>query len=218
MFKATDFQLIRRHCPEDLEKLLELLGISAQNFDTDDKLDEAIDKAFCSRLKCKSDLDGYGKLLDIGGIKFDSGATRREMLKKILDNRERIFQSPSAAPQTKSVTVTCHHAEPAFDLRDKSVSDYLKDAVNKILDALRNKDISRLLPLKEKFTLKRSAEDAIKNILVNECALDDGDEIVISIIRRDSAPQKRDYVSAVRKPDAKTLKILERIDKIFDKI
>lgn len=218
MFKATDFKLIRRNCPEELDKLLELLEISTQNFDTDDKLDEAIDKEFCIRLNCKSDLDGYGKLLDLGGIKFDSGETRTNMLKKILTNRERIFQSSSVTPQAEFVTMTCHYAEPTFDVRDKSFAANLKEAVNKILDALRNKDISRLLPLKEKFTLKRSAEEAIKNILVKECTLDDGDEIVISIIRKNSVPTKREYVSPVHKSDAHALKILEQIDRIFDKI
>lgn len=218
MFKATDFKLIRRNCPEELDKLLKLLGISTQNFDTDDELNEAIDQAFCTYLNCKSDLDGYGKLLDLGGIKFDSGETRREMLKKILDNRKRIFQSPSAAPQAEFVTVTCHYAEPIFDVRDKSFAASIKEAVNKILDALRNKDISRLLPLKEKFTLKRSAENAIKNIIAKECDLADGDEIVISIIRKDSVSTKRDSVLSVSKPDSHALKILEQIDRIFDKI
>ena len=218
MFKATDFKLIRRNCPEELDKLLELLGLSMQNFDTEEELDEAIDKAFCTRLNCKSDLDGYGKLLDLGGIKFDSSETRTDMLKKILTNRERIFQSPSAAVQAESVTVTCHYAEPTFDLRNKSFAANLKEAVNKILDALRNKDISRLLPLKEEFTLKRSAEEAIKNIIAKECALADGDEIVISIIHKDSLPTKKDSVWYVSKPDSHALKILEQIDRIFDKI
>ena len=102
MFKATDFQLMRRNCPEDLNKLLKLLGIPAPNFDSGNefdiygKLDGDIDKVFRSKLNCKSDLDGYAKLLDIGGIKFDSGETRNNMLKKILANREKILNAAPA--------------------------------------------------------------------------------------------------------------------------
>lgn len=102
MFKATDFKLILRNCPEELDKLLQLLKISPQNFndgnefDIYDKLDKEIDEKFCELLNCKSDLDGYAKLLDIGGIKFGLSETRNNMLKKVLANREKILQGAAA--------------------------------------------------------------------------------------------------------------------------
>lgn len=45
--------------------------------------------------------------------------------------------------------------------------------------------------------------------------MSDCDEIVISIIGKNSTPQ---IAPNVRKPDDKTFEILEQIDKIFDKI
>ncbi|MBD3878981.1 MAG: hypothetical protein SR1Q5_04755 [Quinella sp. 1Q5] len=108
MFKATDFKLIRRDCPEELKKLLQLLKIPMPNFNSGDeyeiysKLDKAIDKEFCERLHCKSDLDGYAKLLDLGGIKFDSGETRNNMLKKVLANRDKILQGAAAQVGNKN--------------------------------------------------------------------------------------------------------------------
>ena len=108
MFKATDFKLIRRLCLDDLNELLRLLKIPAPNFSDGDefeiygKLDRAIDEKFCAMLNCKSDLDGYAKLLDLGGIKFDSGETRNSMLKKVLANREKILQATSAQAGDKN--------------------------------------------------------------------------------------------------------------------
>ena len=74
MFKATDFKLMRRNCSEELNELLRLLKIPALSFDDGDEfeiysdLDKAIDEKFCAKLNCKSDLDGYAKLLNFGGI------------------------------------------------------------------------------------------------------------------------------------------------------
>jgi len=102
MFKATDFKLIRRNCPKELDKLLQRMKIPAPNFNSGnefelyDKLDKEIDEKFCERLNCKSDLDGYAKLLDIGGIKFGLSETRNNMLKKVLANREKILQGAAA--------------------------------------------------------------------------------------------------------------------------
>ena len=102
MFKATDFKLIRQDCPEELKELLQLMKIKMPDFNNGDeyeiynKLDNDIDKIFCSKLNCKSDLDGYAKLLDIGGIKFDLSETRNNMLKRVLANRDKILQGAAA--------------------------------------------------------------------------------------------------------------------------
>ena len=123
MFKATDFKLIRRLCPDELNKLLRLLEIDAPNFDDGDEfeiykdLDSAIDRKFCDRLNCKSDLDGYAKLLDRGGIEFDSGETRNSMLKKVLANRETILHGQPVTARTRNVKLTCRRAAKSFDLK-----------------------------------------------------------------------------------------------------
>ena len=109
MFKATDFKLMRRNCSEELNELLRLLKIPAPSFDDGDEfeiysdLDKAIDEKFCAKLNCKSDLDGYAKLLNRGGLKFNSNETRKSMLKKIFANREKIFCLPSDDEKTQHI-------------------------------------------------------------------------------------------------------------------
>ena len=223
MFKATDFKLIRRLCPDELEELLRLLEIDAPNFDDGDEfeiykeLDSAIDKKFCDRLNCNSDLDGYAKLLDRGGIEFDSGETRNSMLKKVLANRETILHGQSAPMQTKNIKITCHLAEAVFDLESKSFFGAVRDALKQLVRALKDKDISRLLPLKKELQLKFSVAEAIKNILVKEYGLRDGDEIIISVVKKNSAPPKK-FDSPIQNVDEETFALLEQINKIFDKI
>ena len=109
MFKKTDFKLIRRDCSEELEKLLKLLDIKykpdwehGDEFKIYSELDKAIDEKFCERLNCKSDLDGYAKLLDLGGIKFGLSETRNNMLKKVLANRNKILQGAAAQTSNKN--------------------------------------------------------------------------------------------------------------------
>lgn len=222
MFKATDFKLILRNCPEELDKLLQLLKISPQNFndgnefDIYDKLDKAIDKAFCAKLNCKSDLDGYAKLLDLGGIEFDLSETRNNMLKKILANRKKIWGQTTN--HVKDFKLTCSYTEGAFDLKNKSLANKLKDALEKISAALKNKDISRLLPLEKEKTLNQDAEDEIKKVLAKHLDLSTCDEIVLSIIGKNPAPHYDFSASPVQKLDEDTFKILEQINRIFDKI
>ncbi|MBD3878982.1 MAG: hypothetical protein SR1Q5_04760 [Quinella sp. 1Q5] len=222
MFKAPDFKLIQRDCPEELKKLLNLLNLRMEDFKGGDefeiysKLDKAIDKKFCERLHCKSDLDGYAKLLDLGGIEFDSGETRNNMLKKVLANRDKILGRTTN--HTKTFKLTCNYTEEAFDLKNKSLADVLSDAVKKIIDVVKNKDISRLLPIGKEEILEEQVASEIKKVLVQHFDLSTCDEVVISIIGKNSAPRDNLSVPNVRKPDDKTFEILEQIDKIFDKI
>ena len=220
MFKTPDFKLIRRNCPEELNKLLELLEINPENFDGGDEfkiyseLDKAIDEKFCERLNCKSDLDGYAKLLDLGGIKFDSGETRNDMLKKVLANRDKILGRTTN--RSKNFKLTCNYTEGTFDLKNKSLADNLREAFKKFTDAV--KGISRLIPIKKEEPLNQRDEREIKEVLAKHFDLSNCYEIVISIIGKNSAPREKLFASNVRKPDDKTFEILEQIDKIFDKI
>lgn len=157
MFKATDFKLIRRDCPEELKKLLKLLEIPPKNFDGSDefelydKLDKDIDKRFCERLNCKSDLDGYAKLLDLGGIKFDLSETRTSMLKKVLANRDKILSASLVYTQGLYIKITCNRAESFTD---------------KIESSWQSKSIIPLIAPKEEINLSSSAQQKIKKFLL----------------------------------------------------
>jgi len=105
LFTASTFSLIRRNCPEELNKLLRLLDIKidwehGDEFEISQKLDNEIEKKICARLKSDSDLAGYAELLDMGDVKFSISDTRKERLAKILANRDKILQG--AAAQTSN--------------------------------------------------------------------------------------------------------------------
>ena len=101
MFTASAFNLIKRNCPKDLDKLLRLLDIKidwkhGDEFEIAKKLDDELDKKICALLKSDSDLAGYAKLLDMGGIEFSISETRKERLAKIIANRDKILQGAVA--------------------------------------------------------------------------------------------------------------------------
>ena len=98
MYTAADFKLIRRICPDELNRLLKNLGINPPDFNAKDEfeiyteLDAMIEKKFCAKLQSNSVLEGYTKLLDLGGVAFSLSETRIELLKKILANRDKILK------------------------------------------------------------------------------------------------------------------------------
>ena len=110
MFTVSAFKLMRRNCKEDLDKLLDLLRINKPNWDRDDEfkiskdLDNKIDKKLCALLKSDSDIDGYAKLLEIGNVKFSFSETRKELLEKILANRDKILQGVAAQARNNNST------------------------------------------------------------------------------------------------------------------
>ena len=110
MFTVSAFKLMRRNCKEDLDKLLDLLRINKPNWDRDDEfkisedLDNKIDKKLCALLKSDSDIDGYAKLLEIGNVKFSFSETRKELLEKILANRDKILQGAAAQARNNNST------------------------------------------------------------------------------------------------------------------
>ena len=109
MFTASAFSLMRKNCPAELNELLRLLKINykpdwehGDEFKIAEKLDDEINKKICALLKSDSDLAGYAKLLDMGGIKFSVSETRKERLKKILASRDKILQGAAAQVGNKN--------------------------------------------------------------------------------------------------------------------
>jgi len=93
---------MRQNCSGELDKLLKQLNIPrpdwahGDEFEISQKLDNEIEKKICELLKSDSDLAGYAKLLDMGGVKFSISETRKERLGKILANRNKILSGASA--------------------------------------------------------------------------------------------------------------------------
>lgn len=207
MFTASAFNSIRRNCPENLDELLQLLCIEKPDWDHGDEfeiaqeLDDEINKKICALLKSDSDLEGYAKLLDMGGIKFSVNETRKERLTKILDNRDKILSDPSLYSQGLYIKITCNRAE--------SLNDRIESSWN-------NKSIMPLIEPKEEINLSRNAQQKIKNILGEEYNLSDCDEIVISIIGKKSAYPSKKFSSF--KFDDKIFEILKRLNEIYKKI
>ncbi len=208
MFTASSFSLIRQNCPEALNELLRLLEIDKPNwvrgdeFEISQKLDGEIEEKICILLKSDSDLAGYAKLLDMGGVNFSISETRKERIEKILANRDKILSASSGCTHDLyNIRVTCNRAESFTD---------------KVNSAWYSKSIMPLIEPKEEISLSQIAQQKIKNILAEELTLSYCDEIVISIIGKKSVSPRK--VSPILKLDDKTFKILEQLDKIFNKI
>ena len=108
MFTTEEFQRMIKICPSDFEELLKNLQIASPNFDQEDEhkiykvLDESIEKNICELLNSNSLLNGYEKLLSRGGISFVSNDTRNEMIKKIVNGREKILKGVSISNDQNS--------------------------------------------------------------------------------------------------------------------
>ena len=108
MFTTEEFQRMIKICPSDFEELLKNLQIASPNFDQEDEhkiykvLDESIEKNICGLLNSNLLLDGYEKLLSRGGISFVSNDTRNEMIKKIVNGREKILKGVSISNDQNS--------------------------------------------------------------------------------------------------------------------
>ena len=207
MFTVSAFKLIRRNCPEDLDKLLKLLAVDKPNWDRDDEfkiaqeLDRRIDKKLCALLDSNSDIDGYAKLLERGAVEFSFSETRKELLEKILANRDKILSASLVYTQGLYIKITCNRAESFTD---------------RIESSWQSKSIVPLIAPKEEINLSRIAQQKIKNIIAEEYNLSDCDEIVISIIEKKSSSPRKTFPTF--KLDARTFEVLEQIDKIFNKI
>ena len=221
MFTAADFKLIQRMCPMDLMRLLNLLDIESDKmnfkigdeFENYENLDAEIDKKICAKLKSSSLIEGYAKLLDCGMIEFQLNETMNELLKKILDNQEKIKVTKSYTPPNFKCTFK---RAKRFTL-PTNVLDYVRRATGK-------KEItSSIIVQKEEFPVSFNTKDKIKKILEEDSQLRNYDieEIAISVIIS-SNPRKTDlgYIEINRSTDwdEDIFEILSQVNTIFEKI
>ena len=96
MFTAAEFRLIRERCPEKLDELLERLNIEKPDWDHADEfeiytaLDDQIVQALCDKMKSDTIINGYVKLLGLGGIDVDYSETDNQLLNQIVLNMTEI--------------------------------------------------------------------------------------------------------------------------------
>ena len=88
MFTAAEFRLIRERCPEKLDGLLDKLNIRKPDWNAGDEfrnyeaLDSEIVARLCRLMKSDSIINGYVKLLELGGVAVDYSETDNQLLVK----------------------------------------------------------------------------------------------------------------------------------------
>lgn len=101
MFTAAQFRKIRRNCPNEMEKLLGMLGIPSPDWQQEEeyavyeRLDNVIVEKVCKLLKSRSVIEGYISLLKMAGISYSFSETETELLAKIVSHREDILREAS---------------------------------------------------------------------------------------------------------------------------
>ena len=204
MFTASTFSLIRQNCPEKFDELLQLLDIEKPDWEHGDEfeiaqeLDDDINKRICRLLNSDSDLAGYAKLLDMGGVGFSVSETRKERLAKIIDNRDQILNGKNST----AIEFKCMQAS-SFGFK-KPGEKFLTDVLSTITGA------ELVVALEREYPLSSNTKQRIKNIIVEE--LGAIDEILLAVI-----PSKTVFAPPIRDLD-KVLEILERLNEIYDKI
>ncbi len=123
MFTITEFRLIQKNCPEKLDALLNNLGITKPDLNSDDEfkifaaLDEEIISSLCKKMESESILEGYTKLMTIGGLKFNYSETENELLATILQNKDKIQN----CLQNKNIEIEKNESPPKVD---EEIFDY----------------------------------------------------------------------------------------------
>ena len=117
MFTAGEMQLIRKNCPKDFESLLRSLSISNPDFASGDeyriyeKLDNELEKKIGRLMKSPSAVEGYTKLLNLGGVAYNYSELDNELLAKVVANKDSPaakYNSTSAATEEDKKNRTAH--------------------------------------------------------------------------------------------------------------
>ena len=133
MFTVDEFQLIKKRCLPELEKLLQKISIPTPDFDGADefkiydRLGGEITNKMCCLLKSNSVVEGYTKLLKLGKIGYDFSETDDELLEKIINNKEKIFQGGMVEKNLQPIQKPIDNFEIKISRAEKfSVTDLLE--------------------------------------------------------------------------------------------
>ena len=111
MFTAAEYRRIRERSLAELRALLSALEISepdweaGNEFRTYEALDEEIVKRLCRLMKSDNVINGYVKLLGLGGISVDYSETDNELLDMIVRNRDAIARGAVQVIRAEPTTV-----------------------------------------------------------------------------------------------------------------
>ena len=105
MFTLPAFNLMHEICPRERDELLRKLNIAWSNFthisDDDYKiLDKEINKKICTMMDSRSDIEGYEKLLKLGGLERNND-TRRDCIARIVANQKKILKGVTNQTEDK---------------------------------------------------------------------------------------------------------------------
>ena len=181
MFTAAEYRLIRKHCPEKLDNLLENLKIRKPNWDAGDefriyeKLDEEIVQKICQLMKSDSIISGYTNFMTLGNLPFDYSETDNKLLATILENQEKILNGLTLTAETYSppskqdeydfsnvnfemAKATFDFRVPPFTLKDRKKIHYRYD---ELADKIK-KLVCEFFLEHEKFTTVTDIEISVK--------------------------------------------------------
>ena len=111
MFTDAEYRRIRERSLADLKKLLSTLELAEPNWDAGDEfrtyeaLDDQIVARLCRLMKSDTIINGYVKLLGLGGINVDYSETDNELLDKIIRNRNAIERGATQSAGVQSAKV-----------------------------------------------------------------------------------------------------------------
>ena len=213
MFTLPAFNLMQEICPEERDELLRKLNITCPDFshisDNDYKaLDKEIDKKICTMMDSRSDVEGYEKLLKLGGLERNND-TRRDCIARIVANREKILQSNNA-PVTE-VKLSCNYAKRETFKRNINLMKSLRNFIENLFSS--RTEIVTIIARKREINLSESTTQEIKNIVTKELGTNIG-EIIISIL-----PPARSITHVPHIENlVETLNILTQVNEINNRI
>lgn len=212
-FIPLEFKRMKERCPDERDELLRQLNIPIFDFahfnDNDyASLNKKIYQKICEMMDSQSDIEGYEKLLKLGGMERNND-TRRDCIARIVANREKILQSNSP---TQEVKLSCNFAKRETFKMSTNIMNGFRNFLEKLFSGSSHPEKVTLIALKKEITLNESAAQNIKNIVTQELGNDIG-EIVISIL-----PARHiTFVSPIQHL-SKTLDVLAQVNKINDKL
>ena len=212
-FIPLEFNRMKERCPDERDELLRQLNIPISDFahfnDNDyTSLNKKIYQKICEMMDSQSDIEGYEKLLKLGGMERNND-TRRDCIARIVANREKILQSNSPTPEVK---LSCNFASRETFKTSTNLINVLRNFIEKLFSGSSRPERVTLIARKREIKLNESVAQKIKNIITKELG-DDIGEIVISIL-----PARYNlFFPAIQNLD-KTLDILAQVNKINDKI
>lgn len=107
MFTVSELEVMREDCPTELDALLKSLGLNdalpaegnGDNFSGYQALDDKLSREMCRRLKADTVMEGCFSLLRMANISFGYNETLRELIAKIIENKDAVRKAATSSQQ-----------------------------------------------------------------------------------------------------------------------